>query len=81
MKEPHAPDDLGFSYRFRKSGEVEIVHHGRLATTLRGTEAMKFVEMASNGDSAAAQQLMARVTGNYKRGNERGASGHPRNRG
>jgi hypothetical protein len=27
-----------------------------------------------------AQQLMARVTGNFKRGNERLAAGHPRNR-
>lgn len=34
-------------------------------------------------DDAAAddeQQLMARVTGNYKRGNERVAREHPRNR-
>lgn len=29
---------------------------------------------------AALQQLMARVTGNYKRGNERTAADHPRNR-
>ncbi|MBK6594951.1 MAG: hypothetical protein IPG23_20820 [Burkholderiales bacterium] len=32
-----------------------------------------------NGD-IEAQQLMARVTGNYKHGNERTASSHPRNR-
>jgi hypothetical protein len=31
-------------------------------------------------DLATAQQVMARLTGNYKRGNERKAAEHPRNR-
>ena len=36
-------------------------------------------EVGAQG-SAEAQQLMARVTGNYRRGNERLAGQHPRNR-
>jgi hypothetical protein len=61
----------GFEYRERKSGEVAILHHGRLATTLRKEKAARFLEDVKTGDP---QELMARVTGNYKRGNERPAS-------
>ncbi len=73
-------EDLGFSCRTRKSGDVEIVHHGRVATTLRGSEARDFLAEMQTGSHAEAQQLMARLTGNYKRGNERVAGNHPRNR-
>ena len=58
----------GFSYQVRKSGEVVINHHGRRATTLRGAKAQRFVDQLETRDD---QELMARVTGNYKRGNER----------
>jgi glyoxylase I family protein len=72
--------DLGFSYRTRKNGDVQVLHHGRLASTLRNSKAGDFLAEVKAGDAPAAQQLMARVTGNYKRGNERVASQHPRNR-
>lgn len=70
---------LGFTYSVRNSGDVEISHHGRMATTLRGKQASDFLAKVSAGDDSAAQQLMARLTGNYKRGNERKARNHPRN--
>lgn len=72
--------DLGFTHRQRKNGDVELLHHGRLAATLRGAEAQDFLAELDGADAASAQQLMARLTGNYKRGNERQASQHPRNR-
>jgi hypothetical protein len=72
--------DLGFSYRIRRNGELEILHHGRVASTLRGSDADDFLAEVEAADEDAAQQLMARITGNYKRGNERLASQHPRNR-
>jgi len=71
---------LGFTYRTRKNLDVEILHHGRPAATLRGRAASDFLAEVREGSSDDAQQLMARVTGNYKRGNERLASQHPRNR-
>jgi hypothetical protein len=74
-----APSDLGFRYRSRKNGDVEVLHHGRVAATLRGQEAEEFLAEAADPLSAEAQQLMARITGNYKRGNERLASRHHRN--
>lgn len=80
MNEQPAENDLGFTYRTRKNGDVEILHHGRLAATLRGTQAVDFVQDVADSTDAEAQQLMARMTGNYKRGNERTAQNHPRNR-
>ena len=72
--------DLGFSYRSRKNGDLEILHHGRVASTLRGHDATDFLSEVEACDQVDAQQLMARITGNYKRGNERLASQHLRNR-
>ena len=72
--------DLGFDFRVRKSGDVEITHNGRLAATLRGDAAQAFLaDVESMDDEDEQQQLMARVTGNYKHGNERTAAEHPRN--
>ena len=79
MSEPREEHDLGFTYRLRKGGEVEIFHRGRLATTLRGRKAADFVLAVM--EEGGAQQLMARLTGNFKRGNEHKAGNHPRNRG
>lgn len=79
--EPDSGDQAGpsgFSHRVRKNSEVELWHHGRLASTLRGRDAMDFLVRAASLDDAGLQQLMARLTGNYKRGNERAAAHHPR---
>ena len=62
------PGPEGFSYEVRKDGTIVLRHHGELATTLRGTRAARFLEAVETAD---AQQLMARMTGNYRRGNER----------
>lgn len=67
----------GFEYTDR-DGEVVVLHHGRRATTLRGERAREFLAEVGSGDD---QMLMARVTGNYRRGNERTAKAHPRNAG
>lgn len=75
-----ADSDLGFTYRERKGGVVELLHRGRIATTLRGVEAMGFLSEVQALAASDAQQLMARLTGNFKRGNERVAINHPRNR-
>ncbi|BCJ64681.1 hypothetical protein [Polymorphospora rubra] len=67
----------GFDYTERADGSVVITHHGRSATTLRGGRAAEF--LAEVDDDPL--QVMARWTGNYRRGNERTARQHPRNRG
>lgn len=65
------------SFDYRVVGDdVLISHHGQHATTLRGATAARFL---AEVESADPQELMARLTGNYKRGNERTAKNHPRN--
>ena len=44
---------------------------GRDVTTLAGAEASRFLSAAERADEGGRQLLMARVTGNFKRGNER----------
>lgn len=61
----------------QRDGTVLIAHRGRKATVLRGERAQEFLDEVDDDP----QQVMARWTGNYKRGNERVARQHPRNAG
>jgi hypothetical protein len=72
--------DLGFTFRATKNGEVFVHHRGKLATTLRGEAAAEFLADIDGAEPGEQQQIMARVTGNYRRGNERLAKSHPQNR-
>jgi len=60
---------------------VTIFRHGRMVTVLRGAAAGDFLAEVQGAAPGAAQQLMARATGNYRRGNERTAARHSRNGG
>jgi hypothetical protein len=71
------PAPSGFTYAVRGE-DVVITHRGTVATTLRGRRAAEFLTQVQSQDP---QLLMARVTGNYRRGNERAARRHPRNSG
>jgi hypothetical protein len=66
-----------FRFEVQKSGDVVILHNDRVAATLRGKRAAGFLDAVAATDG---QELMARLTGNYKRGNERVAADHPRHR-
>jgi hypothetical protein len=66
----------GFAYTTR-GDEILITHRGAKATVLRGPAASRFLEDVERDDP---QIVMARATGNFKRGNERTARNHPRNR-
>ncbi|MGC3940281.1 hypothetical protein ACOTTU_20950 [Roseobacter sp. EG26] len=72
--------DLGFTFRQSKNDEVVVDHRGKRATILRGDKAEWFLQDMDGLDFDSQQQEMARLTGNYKRGNERKARNHPRNR-
>jgi hypothetical protein len=68
------PAPSGFSYAL-EGDAVAIYRRGRRATVLRGTAAERFLAEVERGDP---QQLMARATGNYKRGNERAGKRSPK---
>lgn len=57
----------GFAFTRRKTGDIVISHHGKVVTTLRGKRAEQFESRVATRDP---QEVMARATGNYKRGNE-----------
>lgn len=70
------PPPNGFEYQQRGDGTIVVTHHGKHATTLRGQRAAEFLDDVD----ADPQEVMARWTGNYRRGNERMSRDHPRNR-
>lgn len=63
--------DEPFSYTATRDGKVQIYCRGKLAKTLKGREASRFGNRIESADAPAAQLLMARVTGQFKFGNER----------
>lgn len=70
-------DPTGFAYQERSNGEVLITHHGKPAVVLRGHRAQRFLAELGMVDGQAS---MARLTGQYKHGNEGMAHKHPRHR-
>ena len=62
---------MSFAWQAAKDGRVRISWRGRVVTTLTGAPAARFLCDAEGADEEAAQLLMARATGNFKRGNER----------
>ncbi len=60
-----------FSYRANKDGKVFISWHGKQIMTVKGEQAKKFLDKLEGLDHLEAQLVMAKITGNFKRGNER----------
>lgn len=74
MSGVETPDPLAsmpFSYMTRSDGTIVISYRTAPVTILRGRSAERFTTRMADADAFAAQQLMARATGNFKRGNER----------
>ena len=64
-------DETVFDYTATKDGRVLITWYGKHVTTLKGEKARKFLAQVDGLDDRDAQLVMAKVTGNFKRGNER----------
>ena len=60
-----------FSYKATKFGKVFISWRGKQVKALAGKEAEKFLALAAEADERETQMLMAKRSGNFKRGNER----------
>jgi len=60
-----------FSYRITKDGKVFISWFGKQVKILQGKEARKFINKIRNANDDEAQFVMAKITGNFKRGNEK----------
>ena len=64
-------DEQPFDYQITKDNRVLLFWQAKHIKTLAGTEARKFIDKMETLDEAEAQLLLAKVTGNFKRGNER----------
>lgn len=60
-----------FTYQETKEGKVFIFWQGKHVTILSGKKAQQFMTKIAAADHHQAQLLMAKATGNFKRGNER----------
>jgi len=54
-----------------KDGQVRISYEGRLVSTLAGEQADRLGRRLERAEPAQVQLLLAKATGNFKRGNER----------
>lgn len=65
-------DEAPFQYRINKDQTVFIEYEGKRVKILKGKEAEKFIKNVNAAENVKAVQLiMAKITGNFKRGNER----------
>jgi hypothetical protein len=62
--------DPPFVYRITKGGEVRVSRAGRTVAVVAGERARKLAARLRSADGHGTQQLLARATGNYRRGNE-----------
>ena len=60
-----------FAYSQSKAGVVMISCAGKTVTTLKCRQASKFLHRIEQLDTRSAQLLMAKLTGQFKFGNER----------
>ena len=60
-----------FDYQVTKDNKVFIYWYNKLVVTLTGKQAQKFLGQINGLDGIDEQMVMARFTGNFKRGNER----------
>ena len=64
-------DEEVFTYKIMKDQKVFIFYGGKQVTTLNGKQAADFIAKIGQIEGKAAQLIMAKVTGNFKRGNEK----------
>lgn len=64
-------EESPFTYREMKNGMVFIDYEGKQVKILKGKEADKFIKRVKmEGSEKEKQLVMAKITGNFKRGNE-----------
>ncbi len=64
-------DEEPFSYKVTKDNKVFIYWYGKHVVILKEKESNKFLARVKNADLKEKQLIMAKVTGNFKHGNEK----------
>lgn len=65
-------DEEPFSYQESRDGKVFLYWHGRQVVLLKEEAAKRFLSRMAGKEGKEAQLIMAKATGNFKRGNEKG---------
>jgi hypothetical protein len=60
-----------FSYCITKDKKIMIYWQGKQVKILKGKESDKFIAGIETSEGIEKQLIMAKVTGNFKRGNEK----------
>jgi hypothetical protein len=68
-------DDKPFSYRLMGTGKAQILYGGRPVFVAVGKDFKRLDAAIRMGDEYGLQMAMAKMTGNFKRGNERSGRG------
>lgn len=61
-----------FSYKICKNKKVLLYWHEKQVKVLNEKEGSKFIERINRADEFERQLIMAKLTGNFKHGNEKG---------
>ena len=69
-KQNRLNDDV-FTYQVNKDKKVFIYWRGRQVRVLKGKEAQLLLDRIASLDAKGVQLVLAKATGNFKRGNER----------
>lgn len=64
-------DEEPFSYKITKDKKVFLYWYDKQVSILRGKESERFIAKIKAADAKEAQLIMAKITGNFKRGNEK----------
>jgi len=64
-------DEEIFTYKVTKDRKAFIFYEGKQVTTLSGKRADDFITKIQSVEGKNAQLIMAKATGNFKRGNEK----------
>jgi hypothetical protein len=64
-------DAQPFEWRVIADSKVMVSRGGRRVVVVAGARGAKLATQLETADGELAQQLLARATGNYKRGNEK----------
>jgi hypothetical protein len=64
-----------FGYRVTRDGRVFVTFRGRHVVTVAGGKGQQLAAALAETDGEQEQLLLAKATGNFKRGNERRVNG------
>lgn len=64
-------EEQPFSWKILKNGKALVYWSGRLIKTLKERDCTKLKGLVEKGDEYEIQLFLAKMTGNFKHGNER----------